>query len=198
MTKGELSTRGNLRTRKIETNNASVIMGITIRENLNIDDGNIEINQKNRLKVIKVLRKYRPEIIFLPYPMDRHPDHMYASDLIRQSVFYSGLRKINTAGFEAYTPHRIFFYRNAYDIPVSFIYDVSKTFMKKLEVLKCYSTQFYNSDSNEPETFISTKLFEREVEARARFFGFKIGVEFGEPFFSNDVLRASEKNLFNF
>lgn len=195
LTKGELSTRGNLKTRAAETKSASRILGISVRENLNIEDGNIEINTKNRLKVITALRKYRPEIIFTPYPFDRHPDHTNASDLIRQSFFYSGLRKIETPGLDAFAPRRIFLYRSAYDIPVSFVFDISKTFGKKLEAIKCYSTQFYNSKSREPETYISTKLFEREIETRARFFGFKIGVEFGEPFYSYEILKANEKNL---
>lgn len=79
---------------------------------------------------------------------------------------------------------------------MSFIFDVSSVFSKKLEVLKCYDTQFYNLKSKEPETFISTKLFDKEIEARARHFGFKIGVEFGEPYFSYDAVKIDETTLF--
>ena len=172
-------------------------MNISFRENLGIRDGNIEVNDLNRLKVITVLRKYRPSIIFAPYPADRHPDHINAGNLIRESFFYSGLSKIITGELKAFRPGNIYYYRNALDIPVSFIYDVSQTFMKKLEVLKCFGSQFYNESSKEPLTYISTRLFDKEIESRARHFGFKIGVEFGEPYFSYEALKINSENLFS-
>jgi len=169
---------------------------ISYRENLDIQDGNIESNKVNRLKVIRMIRKYKPELIFAPYPHDRHPDHINAGILIRESFFYSGLQKLETDDLASFRPLKIYYYRNAYDIPVSFIYDISSEFKKKLEVLKCYGSQFYGSGNNEPETYISTKLFNNEIETRARHFGFKIGVEFGEPYFSNENIKADAETLF--
>ncbi|MCI0474105.1 MAG: bacillithiol biosynthesis deacetylase BshB1, partial [Ignavibacteria bacterium] len=87
-----------------------------------------------------------------------------------------------------------------YDIPVSFIVDISGTFMKKMEAIKCYATQFYNpkgSSADEPETYISSKLFLKDIETRARFYGFKIGAEFGEPFYCYEALNIQTENLFN-
>lgn len=196
LTEGELSTRGNRSSRILETLAASKLMGISFRENLKIRDGNIEINKINREKIIRVLRKYKPEIVFAPYPNDRHPDHIYAGNLIRESVFYSGLMKIRTGNVKAYRPGKLYFYRSAIDIPVSFIFDVSSVFKKKLEVLKCYRTQFYDPEIKEPETFISSSFFWKEVETRARHYGFKIGAEFGEPYFSYDTIRINDKNIF--
>jgi bacillithiol biosynthesis deacetylase BshB1 len=182
--------------RKKETENASKLLGISVRENLKITDANIEINKINKEKVIHILRKYKPEIIFAPFPHDRHPDHINAGNLIRESVFYSGLKKIETKNLDFFKPEKVFYYRNAYDIPVSFIFDISSAFKKKLQVLKCYATQFYNSKSKEPETYISTKLFEKEIESRARHFGFKIGVEFGEQYFSYEAIKINSDTLF--
>jgi len=182
--------------RKKETAAASKLMNIKVRENLSISDGNIQINNANKKKIITVIRKYRPEIVFAPYPNDRHPDHIYTGNLIKESVFYSGLRKIVTGSLKEFRPRRIFFYKSAYDIPVSFIMDISDNFRKKLDVLKCYSTQFYNPKSNEPETFISSKLFDNEIETRARYFGFKIGAEFGEPFYSIEPIAVTSENIF--
>lgn len=196
LTEGELSTRGNRRSRVRETSAASKLLGISFRENLKIRDGSIEINKINREKIIRVLRKYKPEIVFAPYPNDRHPDHIYAGNLIRESVFYSGLMKIRTGNLKAFRPGKLYFYRSAIDIPVSFIFDISSVFKKKLEVLKCYRTQFYDSESKEPETFISSSFFMNEIEARARHYGFKIGAEFGEPYFSYDAIRINDKNIF--
>lgn len=197
LTLGELSTRGNLKLRKSETKKASKLLGISFRENLRIRDGNIEVNNINRAKIIRVIRKYRPEIVFAPYPSDRHPDHINAGNLIRESFFYSGLPKISTGDQKAFRPANIYFYRNAVDIPVSFIFDISETFEKKLKVLKCFGSQFYNTNSKEPQTFISTRLFDKEIETRARHFGFKIGVEFGEPYFSHNALKVNCDNLFD-
>jgi len=196
LTLGELSTRGDLRTRKVETDAATKLLGIQLRNNLKISDGNIELNKINRLKVITEIRKHKPSVVFAPYPLDRHPDHIHTSDLISESFFYSGLSKIRTGSLEAYRPDKIFYYRNAYEMPVTFIYDISKTYSKKLKVLECYGTQFYNPLLNAPQTFISTKLFEKEVEARARHFGFKIGAEFGEEYFSHDAVKVNSEILF--
>ena len=189
-----------MNTRKIETIASSELLGISARENLNISDGNIEINKINKNKVIKAIRKYKPDIVFAPYPHDRHPDHIYAGNLIRDCFFYSGLSKIETENLKSFRPKKIIYYRSAYDIPVSFIVDITSVYKKKTEVLKCFGSQFYNPEfdkkNKDSETLISSKLFEFEIESRARHFGFKIGVEFGEPFFSYDAVKVDAKNLF--
>lgn len=197
LTKGELSTRGTVASRKKETVAASGLMGIHVRENLGISDGNILLNEINKKKIITAVRKHRPEIVFAPYPLDRHPDHIHAGNLIKECIFYSGLKKIKTGKFKEYRPNKVFFYKSASDMPVSFIVDISKTFSKKLDILKCYSTQFYDPKSKEPETFISSKLFDKEIETRARYFGFKIGVEFGEPYYSYEPLNISPQTIFS-
>lgn len=196
LTEGELSSRGDPETRRSETGKASELLGIAYRENLKIQDGNIEINSLNKEKIINVLRKYRPGIVFAPYPHDRHPDHINAGNLIRECFFYSGLVKLAAENNNSFRPGKLFFYRSAYDIPVSFIFDISSVYEKKREVLKCFGTQFYNPEVKGPETMISSKLFEYETEARARHFGFKINAEFGEPYFSYDSVKVNEKTLF--
>ncbi len=198
LTRGELSTRGTLQTRKKETEEASKVMGIHFRTNLKMEDGNIASTKANRSKLIKVIRETKPTIMFAPYPSDRHTDHINASNFIRESAFLSGLTKIKTGKLEAYRPQRVFYYRHAYDFPITFIVDISDTFKQKMKAIECYSTQFYKSKStsaDEPETYISTSLFWKDLESRARFFGFKIGAEFGEPFYCYETIRVSAKNL---
>lgn len=199
LTKGELSTRGNLAQRKKETEKASKVLGIKIRKNLGLKDGNIINNIENRKKLIKLIREFRPEIVFAPYPSDRHPDHINASNFIREAVFYSGLRKILTGKLKAFRPKRVFYYRHAYEIPISFIMDVSDVFDKKIDAIKCYDSQFYSTKyaKKEPETYISSKTFMLDIETRARFFGFKIGVEFGEPFFCYEHLKLDVNMVFS-
>lgn len=198
LTRGELSTRGNLKTREEETKAASEFMGLSYRTNLNLKDGSVAADMPAKRKVITELRKLRPEIVFAPFPFDRHPDHVHSGNLIRESVFLSGLSKIRTGNYKPFRPSRSLFYRSALDIPVSVIFDISKTYSRKISALRCYKTQFYDPESKLPETYISSKLFEHEIEARARHFGFKIGVEFGEPFYCYEMLKADSGNLFTF
>ncbi len=212
LTRGELSTRGNLQSRKIETARASKIMCIHYRKNLRLQDGNIQNNLSSRVKLIKAIRETKPEILFAPFPADRHPDHINAGNLVRTAAFLSGLRKIKTGSLELHRPRKIYYYRHAYDFPISFIVDISDTFRKKIEALKCYESQFYKQGSikkylvekvsgksavsDEPETYLSSKLFWQDLETRARFFGFKIGVEFGEPFFCYESIMLDVDSLF--
>jgi hypothetical protein len=68
-----------------------------------------------------------------------------------------------------------------------------------MKAIGCYSTQFFKPDNisaDEPETYISSQLFMKDLEARSRFFGFKIGVEFGEPFYCYENIKVSTKNIF--
>ncbi len=196
LTRGELSTRGTLKSREIETRKATEVLGISFRDNLKLRDGHIGNDPLSRKKVIKAIREAQPDVIFAPYPFDRHPDHIQTGNLVREAIFFSGLSRIKTGVLKPFRPRRTFYYRSAIDIPLSFVFDISKTYEKKLEALRCYKSQFHDSQSKMPETFISTKLFEYEIESRARHFGFKIGVEFGEPYFSYEPLRAEAKNLF--
>lgn len=199
LTQGELSTRGNLKTRRIETDNASKILGIHFRKNLKMEDGNIQNTKSNREKLITVIRETQPTIVFAPYSSDRHTDHINASHFIRECTFLSGLTKIKTKNIKPYRPQRVFYYRHAYDFSITFIVDISDTFKQKMKAIGCYSTQFFKPDNisaDEPETYISSQLFMKDLEARSRFFGFKIGVEFGEPFYCYENIKVSTKNIF--
>ncbi|MCX6161806.1 MAG: bacillithiol biosynthesis deacetylase BshB1 [Ignavibacteriae bacterium] len=214
LTRGELSTRGTLQLRQIETERASEVMCIHYRKNLKLPDGNIQNNLSARIKLIKAIRETKPEILFAPFPADRHPDHIDAGNLTRTAAFLSGLRKIKTGSLELHRPRKIYYYRHAYDFPVSFIVDISDTFRKKIKALECYESQFYKQGRNkktsagivsasrklkpadEPETYLTSRLFWQDLETRARFFGFKIGVEFGEPFFCYNDIKIDAGALF--
>lgn len=199
LTQGELGTRGTVQLRKKEAAAAGRILGISSRENLKIKDGSIENNESNRLKVIRVIRKYKPRIIFLPYPSDRHPDHINASVLIRESSFFSGLEKITTKlkGVKQihHRPAKLIYYMQTYPFEPSFIVDISKTFGEKMRAVKCYGSQFYNDKFKGPETFISDKKYMEYIEARAVFYGFRIGVKYGEPFFTDEKLKIDPLSL---
>jgi bacillithiol biosynthesis deacetylase BshB1 len=200
LTLGELGTRGSAAIRQAETRKASEVLGISARLNLKMEDGNIQNTTQNRLKVIKVIRSFRPEIIFLPYPNDRHPDHIHASILIKESAFYSGLSKLKTVlngkAQQSHRPLRLVYYMQTYTFEPSFIIDITNDFDTKMKAVKCYSSQFYNKYSREPETFISDKKFMEFLEARAKVYGFMAGVKYGEPFYTEEKLNLDPIILF--
>ena len=200
LTRGEMGTRGNADTREKEALKAAKILKTSIRENLLIPDGDIEISNGNIIKVVMLMRKYKPKIVFAPYFSDRHPDHISASKLIKRAMFVSGLEKINTSESEiaqhAYRPSKLFYYMQTYTFEPSFIVDISNFFETKMKSVWAYSTQFHDPESNEPETFISSPEFIDYVEARAKYYGFQIGKKFGEPFYCEEKIELNLNGMF--
>lgn len=199
LTRGELGTRGTAETRQKEAFEAAIILKTALRENLDIPDGHIAVNKENLLKVIMVIRKYRPKIIFAPYFNDRHPDHIDASLLLKRAMFSTGLTKIKTFDKEvpqnAFRPEKLFYYMQTYSFKPSFIIDISDTFELKMQAINCFSTQFHNPKSLEPETFISRPQFLNYIQSRAVFYGFQIGKNYGEAFFSEEEIELDLKTI---
>jgi N-acetylglucosamine malate deacetylase 1 len=199
ITRGELGTRGTPETRQKEAFQAAIILKAALRENLSIPDGNIQRTKENLLKIIMVLRRYRPKIIFAPYFNDRHPDHIDASKLVKEAVFSSGLAKLRTfdreVAQESYRPDKLFYYMQTYTFEPSFIIDITDSFDTKMRCVKAYETQFYDPKSKEPETFISRPEFIGYIESRAKFYGFQIGKHYGEAFFCEEKLELDLSGL---
>lgn len=193
LTRGELGTRGTAETRQKEAFQAAIYLKTTIRENLSIPDGNIKDTFENLIKVVVTIRKYRPKIIFAPYFNDRHPDHIDASNLIKKAMFSTGLAKVKTEDKsvvqEAYRPYKLYYYMQTYTFEPSFIVDISDSFDEKMNAVRCYSSQFYNPRSTEPETFISRPHFINYIEARSHHYGFQIGKAYGEPFYCEEKIE---------
>ncbi|MFN4112132.1 MAG: bacillithiol biosynthesis deacetylase BshB1, partial [Ignavibacteria bacterium] len=146
LTQGELSSRGNLDIRKKETEKASKILGISYRENLKMKDGSIEVKEEFIKKVVEVIRKFKPQLVFAPYFRDRHPDHENAAQLIKASVFYSGLKNfvVKNKSLQPHRPKKTFYYMQTYPFEPTFIYDISPYFELKMEAILAFSSQFYN------------------------------------------------------
>jgi bacillithiol biosynthesis deacetylase BshB1 len=185
LTEGELGSRGTVEIRRQESQVASEILGIHERVNLGIPDGRIENTESNQLKLIEVVRRFRPEIVLIGAPECRHPDHADATRLCVASLFYSGLRKMNPES-EAWRPSHVLHYMQAIPFEPTLVLDVSSTWSQKMAALMAYASQFYNPEYNpeedEPDTFISDPGFLRFIEARSRTLGYGIGADFGEGF----------------
>lgn len=199
LTEGEMSTRGTPEIRQKESVEASQIMGISIRENLGLSDAKFDLSFENQVRVIKVLRKYRPEIILANAPYDRHPDHVRASQLIEEAVFKSGLVKIETEDNGEsqlpWRPQKVYHYIQSVSLEPDFICDISAHMEQKMAAIRVFKSQFFDPKSNEPDTYISNPDFLKLIEARSREWGHRIGVSYGEGFVQRQSLGV--KSLFD-
>jgi bacillithiol biosynthesis deacetylase BshB1 len=186
LTRGELGTRGDVNTRDKESEVASKILGIHVRENLNLADGFFRKDKASILKIITAIRKFQPDIVLCNAITDRHVDHGRGGDLVAEAAFLSGLRKIETKENnlvqEAWRPKAVYHYIQDRFIKPDFVIDITEEFKVKMQSILAYSSQFFNPNSTEPETPISSKEFLDFIEARAAEFGHSISVKYGEGF----------------
>ncbi len=188
LTRGELGTRGTAETRKQEAEEASRILNISIRENLNFKDGFFVNDEKHQREIIKILRKYQPDIVLANAIDDRHPDHGKAAKLVYDTCFLSGLIKVETLlngeSQKAWRPKHIFNYIQWNEMKPDFVIDISGFLDKKIEACMAYKTQFYDPDSKEPATPITSINFKNSIIYRAENLGRLTGCETGEGFTS--------------
>ena len=181
LTQGELGTRGSAELRLQEAERAKDILGIEIRENLGFADGFFLNDKQHQLPIIKMIRKYQPELVLANSVLDRHPDHGKAAKLVADACFLSGLIKIDT-GQEAWRPRAVYHYIQDEYIHPDLTIDITPYFDRKIESIKAYTSQFYTPDSDLPETPISGKDFLEFLLGRAKLVGRPIGAKYAEGF----------------
>lgn len=211
LTRGELGSRGSVAIRAQEAANASRILGASRRVNLGIPDGNIENTPENRLKVITEIRETQPDILLIPAPECRHPDHPAGARLVIDAVFQAGLVKIETLGEDgapqpAWRPQHVLHYMQSIEFTPTLVVDVSTTWETRTKSVQAYASQVFNPSykpgEGEPETFVSNPAFMAWYEARARHYGYRIGAKFGEPFLyhqgpmgTHDLVQMLRKDI---
>jgi len=203
LTRGELGTRGTPELRQQEAEAAARVMGLDIRENLGMADGFFQNNEENQRKLIRVIRKYQPEIVLASALADRHPDHGRAGKLISDACFLSGLRKISTRDDqgkeqEQWRPKYVFHFIQDRFFQPSFVYDTSEVINRKLEAIRCYRSQFHSKtyDKDEPQTYISGPEFLDSIIGRDQMLGKLIGVKCAEAFISEKMIGISSLDSF--
>ena len=189
LTQGELGTRGTVETRYAEAAEAARIMGIHVRENLKMRDGFFKNDEEHQVQVIRVLRKYRPEIVIANILEDRHPDHGKGGWLVYDACFLSGLRQVKTMDDEGreqekWRPKMLLHYIQDRFYEPNIIIDISNEWEQRMEAIRAYKTQFHDPNSTEPQSYLSTPEFIDALHARARLLGKRIGVKYGEGFVS--------------
>lgn len=200
LTRGELGTRGTAETRDAEAADSAKILGLHARENLAFKDGFFKNDEAHQLEVIRMIRKYQPEIILCNALRDRHPDHGRANSLATDSVFLSGLPKIKTqqdgVDQEAWRPRLLLHYIQDQYIQPDVIIDITPYIETKIKSIQAFKTQFFNPEAEEgPATYISSPEFFESVIGRAREMGKSIGATYAEGFTSHKLLGVD--NLFD-
>ena len=193
LTQGELSTRGDVQTRKSETKIASDVLKIYNRENLKLKDGFFENNLENQLVLIEKIRKYQPNIVLCNSRRDRHIDHGKANQLVKDSCFLSGLNKIDTIDQNgknqtSWRPQLILEYIQWNEVKPDIVINITGYLDKKIEAVRAYKSQLFDSKNNKNNTPISTENFLNSVKYRAQNLGRLIGTEAGEGFTSRQLI----------
>ncbi|WP_124979846.1 bacillithiol biosynthesis deacetylase BshB1 [Nonlabens xiamenensis] len=196
LTRGELGSRGSAEIRDQEAADAAEIMQLSARENLAFKDGFFVNDEAHQMEIIKVIRKYRPEIVLCNAPHDRHPDHGRGSDLASVSCFLSGLKRIETEVDgqlqEHWRPKQVYHYIQWLDLEPNFVVDISGHIEGKMAAVQAYKTQFYNPDDDKsPHTPISSKNFLDSIKYRSANLGRIIGTDHAEGFISQRYPAAA-------
>ena len=198
LTAGELGTRGTSKLRLAEANNSAKLLKVSFRENMFFRDGYFIIDDNNINDLILKIRKYTPNIIITNSKVERHPDHELAAKFVKKASFLSGLQKIKTIynddNQEPWKPKIILnSIQNNYIKP-DFIVDISKFYLKKIDSIMCFESQFYNKKSKEPQSFISSKRFLKFISSRAIEYGHMINVDYGEGFITDSDIKVNNLN----
>lgn len=195
LTRGELGTRGTVALRDLEAKKAALILGVSVRENLGLRDGFFQNNEENQMKVIEIIRKYRPKIVLSNAVSDRHIDHGKGSSLVSDACFLSGLRKIETfvegVKQEAFRPQVVYHYIQWNQTQPDFVVDITGFMEAKLNAVLAYSSQFFNPNTQDPVTHIATQNFLDSLTYRAQDLGRMIGTDFAEGFTVERLLAVN-------
>lgn len=206
LTRGELGTRGSVALRKRESAAATKLLGLSARENLGLRDGGLINDERLLVALVRALRKYRPKLVLAPHWEDMHPDHEAAGKTIFHAAFLCGVPKFDpkSAGEVAsanalpYRPRQILSYNNRYLIHADLIVDVTSVFEQKMELVKCFGSQFGPgaAKKNEPQTRLSHGHFIEWFTGMHAMYGHQSGVKYGEAYCVKGPLRADVVKLF--
>jgi N-acetylglucosamine malate deacetylase 1 len=203
-TRGELGTRGTPEIRAAEAQSAGRILGVSDRVNLDFPDGEVQDDTQSIHAMCAVIRRFQPRIMLIPPPIERHPDHSAVHRICTAANFFSGVSKVllehSNQQLEPHRAEKLYCYQQNYDFPSlpSFYVDISSTFNDKMDSILAYRSQFHSPHDefkDQPPTLISRPEFLQELEARARYYGSRIGVNYAEGFYSVQPLGLSTMSV---
>ncbi len=192
LTRGEMGTKGSVELRADEAGNAAMVLGVALRENLELPDAAFENRPATRRALAIVLRRLRPQIVIAPAPKGRHPDHRIAAQLVRDACFLAGIRKIDSET-EPHRPRKLLYaiaYREDYVKP-TFVVDISEDFETKLRAIACYTSQF-DGVTQAGEVFPTGEPLADVIRHQSAHYGSLIRCAYGEPFYTQETMRVDD------
>jgi len=193
VTRGEMGTRGTPEGRAEEAEEAAKVLRLDLRENVKLADGHVFVDDESRTALVRAFRRLRPKVIITHQIDDPHPDHDHIARLVRESARLSSMGNYDGEfGQERIPVPRVAHNLFSRNILPSFIVDVSDFLDGKMEAIRAHKSQFYDPNSNEPETRLTDKKFLEDIETRSRYFGSLIGVDAGEPYLVREALNIED------
>jgi bacillithiol biosynthesis deacetylase BshB1 len=193
MARGESGTRGSAEIRAGEAEAAARELGLVVRDNLELPDAHIWLDEDSRVRMVRKLREYRPRVVFTHYWEDPHPDHAHTAQIVREAAHVAGLAKYDAeTGQERFRPQTVAHFMFPRTVVPSFVVDITEFAEQKSSAIMCYRSQLFDPSSTEPETNISTEGFLRRLEARQRFYGSLIAVEHAEAFIVREAINVHD------
>ena len=192
LTEGELGTRGSAQLRGEEASRAAGVMGLSARENLGLPDGGVVNTPETRARLAVLIRTFAPKVVIAPSLRGKHPDHTVSAQLIRDACFVAGLKKVEP-DVPVHRPRKVVHclaYREDHVKP-TFVVDISDVFEKKLEAVKCYSSQF-DEAIQAGEVFPNGEPLYDIIRHQAAHYGSLIRTQYGEPFFTTETMRVDD------
>lgn len=195
LTRGELGTRGTRADRDGEAQRASALLGLAERRNLGLPDGRVQVTLEAREALARALRELRPSLVLAHHADDLHPDHAAAGRLAREAWYLSGLQRLaeQDGGPPAARPRRLMSFMSHVPFEPTLVVDVTPVWERKVEVVRCYASQLepaHERDRGEHFLFGADILARMETKARA--WGERIGVRYGEPLLALGPLACSD------
>jgi bacillithiol biosynthesis deacetylase BshB1 len=193
MTRGEMGTRGTVEGRAAEAREAARIMRLDVRLNLELPDGHVMLTDEARRRMVRVIRRHRPRIIFTTHWDDPHPDHANTCRIVREAARLASMRRYDEeSGLDAVPMPAVAHNISSRLVSPSFIVDVSDFVEEKMRAIRAHASQFYRPDAAEPPTRISEKNFLNQIEWRMRYYGSLINVAAGEAFYVREALNVDD------
>jgi N-acetylglucosamine malate deacetylase 1 len=193
LTMGEYGTRGTSEVRAAEAESARAILGAATRFNLGLPDTALNRLARAQLSaVVEVLRAHRPRMVVAPYWIDQHPDHEEASGLVTRACFLSGLKKFESATPGRHRPVTVLYSMFRRPFEARLIVDISDSLEAKMSAVSAHGTQVSATPEDPEPTRLTQPDFLESLRARARFYGSRIGVKYGEAFAAREELGVDD------
>ena len=199
LTRGEMGTRGTAEDRDRETAAANAVLDLDVRENLGLPDGRVEVTVDARERLARVLRELRPDVVFAHHVEDLHPDHAACGKLAREAWYLAGLKRLAEldGGPAARRPPRLFHFLGHLPAEPSLVVNIDDQWARKAELIRCYASQIApESPEDRGEHFLFGADILGRAETKARYWGERIGVRYGEPLWHQGPLSILDPLLF--